>query len=121
MNILLISDDLSLVQSICRHLWRYGFSVDIVNSNEHRLGLALSRAYALVIVDEGLPGQREWEIIERIRNAGIRTPILLLTVLRQAVVGVVGRADGYLTRLFNGTELFSRIQALFQKKEGSHG
>lgn len=121
MNILLISDDLSLVQSICRHLWRYGFSVEIVNSNEHRLGLALSRTYALVIVDEGLLGQREWEIIERIRNAGIRTPILLLTVLRQAVVEVVGRADGYLTRLFNGSELFSRIQALFQKKEGSHG
>ncbi|HEX4152235.1 MAG TPA: response regulator [Steroidobacteraceae bacterium] len=118
MRLLVIEDETRIVELLRQAFERSGFVVDSVGSitaGDQALSLV---AYDAVILDLGLPDGDGLRMLARIRGAGNRVPVLILTA-RDAVEDRVGGldrgADDYLVKPFAVTELISRIKALLRR------
>ncbi|HEY8121681.1 MAG TPA: response regulator transcription factor [Myxococcota bacterium] len=120
MKVLYVEDDGEARELIARFLGEAGLSVE--TAHDGRLGLerALARAYDALVLDVKLPGMDGFEIIRRIRAAGVSTPVLCLTALGEVASRVRGLelgADDYLAKPFALAELLARIRALVRRRE----
>jgi two-component system OmpR family response regulator len=121
MRLLLVEDARPLARSIAEGLSEEGFAVDVSHDGEEGLHLASEIAYAAVILDRMLPGLDGLAVLARLRAAGIRTPVLLLTALGEVqdrVDGLDGGADDYLVKPFDFEELLARLRALVRRSRG---
>lgn len=119
MRILIIEDEVKLAGNIKRGLEQQSYAVDVAHDSDEGLSLALSEPYDLVLLDRMLPGSMEGvELLEKIRESGINTPVLLLTakssVLDRAY-GLNSGADDYLIKPFAFVELIARVRALLRR------
>lgn len=76
----------------------------------------------LIILDIMLPGMNGFDICRKLRNQGIKTPIIMLTAKGQEIDRVVGLelgADDYVTKPFSPRELVSRVRAVLRRTETS--
>src|SRR5204862_7228937 len=83
--------------------------------------LATQQATDLVVLDVRLPGIDGFEVLRRLRAAGSKAPVLVLTARSDEVDKVIGLelgADDYLTKPFGLRELMSRIKALLRRAYG---
>jgi two-component system alkaline phosphatase synthesis response regulator PhoP len=88
--------------------------VEAAADGEEGLRKAVQNNYDLVILDVMLPKKNGFDVCRDIRNAGIATPIIMLTARGQLVDKVLGLkigADDYLTKPFEVLELLARIEA----------
>jgi two-component system, OmpR family, response regulator len=120
MRVLYVEDDAEARELIARFLGEAGLSVE--TARDGRLGLerALGRAYDALVLDVKLPGIDGFELIRRIRAAGVTTPVLCLTALGEVASRVRGLelgADDYLAKPFALAELLARIRALVRRRE----
>jgi two-component system OmpR family response regulator len=118
--VLYVEDDAEARELIARFLGEAGLSVE--TARDGRLGLerALGRAYDALVLDVKLPGIDGFELIRRIRAAGVTTPVLCLTALGEVASRVRGLelgADDYLAKPFALAELLARIRALVRRRE----
>lgn len=116
--ILLIEDEVRLAASIQRGLAEEGHRVDHAADARAGEGLALERGYDAFVVDWRLPGGSGKALIETLRAAGRREPILLLTALgdlEHRVAGLDAGADDYLAKPFAFEELVARLRALLRR------
>src|SRR6202034_3830432 len=77
----------------------------------------------LILLDLILPGQNGLMVCEKLRKAGLSTPILMLTARRQTkdkVAGLKAGGDDYLTKPFQMSELLARIEALLRRAPTAH-
>ncbi|MFP3564474.1 response regulator [Paraburkholderia sp. SIMBA_030] len=121
MRLLLVEDDDLIGCGIEAGLRQAGFTVDWARDG-HKADLALTTtAYALVILDLGLPRVSGEEILRRLRDAGKDVPVLVLTAkgtVVDRVVGLEAGADDYLGKPFDLTELIARCRALLRRAQG---
>lgn len=123
MRILLVEDDASLGESLCKGLRYNGDSVEWVTRGEDALSLAFSGDFDVAILDIGLPDGSGIDVLRRIRqhkDAG-QLPVLLLTALdriEQKVSGLDAGADDYLTKPFDLQELLARLRVLTRRSLG---
>ncbi|MDB5695667.1 MAG: DNA-binding response regulator [Sphingomonas bacterium] len=120
-RILLIEDDPSLARGIAGMLRVTGHVMDIASDGETGLMMLDGEPFALVILDLGLPDISGLEVLRRLRRAGNKTPVLVLTArdaLDDRVGGLDAGADDYLLKPFEPTELEARIRALLRRSEG---
>ncbi|MGB9604935.1 MAG: response regulator transcription factor, partial [Bryobacteraceae bacterium] len=85
---------------------------------EQGLAKASAGGFDLIILDVMLPRLSGFEVCRRLRQAGVETPILMLTARSQVVDKVVGLktgADDYVTKPFDMMELLARIEALLRR------
>ncbi len=116
--VLLIEDEARLAASVRRGLEEEGYTVDIALDAAEGERLALSRGYDLYVVDWRLPCGDGKTLVERIRAAGRREPVLMLTALADVehrVAGLEAGADDYLPKPFEFEELLARIRALLRR------
>ncbi|MGB7981328.1 MAG: response regulator transcription factor [Candidatus Nanopelagicales bacterium] len=117
MRILVVDDEVNLAASIQRGLIAEGFLVDVVHDGQEALWAATERAYDLVLLDLMLPSLSGYTVVERLRQRGVWTPILMLTAkdgeYDQADALDLG-ADDYLTKPFSFVVLVARIRALLR-------
>lgn len=122
MRILLVEDDLMIGESLARGLRDDGYSVDWVNDGV-AASIALQdreAAYAVALLDWGLPRQDGLQVLKVIRGKGIRTPILMLTArdaIDDRILGLDSGADDYLVKPFELSELKARIRSLLRRGE----
>ncbi len=118
MRILVVDDEVNLARSIQRGLTAEGFTVDVVHDGEEALWAATERAYDVVVLDLMLPKLNGYKVVERLRQRGVWTPILMLTAkdgeYDQADALDLG-ADDYLTKPFSFVVLIARIRALLRR------
>jgi two-component system alkaline phosphatase synthesis response regulator PhoP len=117
-RILLIEDEPGLVLTLTDRLEGEGYQVESCGDGESGLERASSGAFDLIILDLMLPRKSGLEVCRRLRQAGVGTPILMLTARSQVVDKVVGLqvgADDYLTKPFDMMELLARIEALLRR------
>lgn len=115
MWILLIEDEKRLARSIANGLDEEGHVVDVAEHGIEGQSMAMGNAYDALIVDWRLPGRDGKTIIENLREAGRRYPILMLTALGDVdhrVAGLDAGADDYLPKPFKFEELLARLRAL---------
>jgi two-component system alkaline phosphatase synthesis response regulator PhoP len=117
-KILLIEDEEALRMTLTDRLVAEGYSVDCAADGEEGLRKATEVACDLVVLDVMLPRKNGLDVCREIRQAGLITPILILTARSLTVDKVVGLklgADDYLTKPFDMSELMARVEALLRR------
>jgi DNA-binding response OmpR family regulator len=115
MRVFVAEDDRGLRDVLVRGLKEAGYAVDSVADGEAAESALRSRDYEVAILDWRMPVLSGVEVIERVRGAGVRTPILLLTArdaTSDRVQGLNAGADDYLIKPFDFAELLARLNAL---------
>ncbi len=118
MRILLVEDEQNVAAFIRKGLEEEFYAVDMAEDGKEGLSLATSREYDLIILDLMLPEMGGIELCKRLRAAGLKTPILMITALDSVgkkVEGLESGADDYLTKPFAFSELLARIKALLRR------
>jgi heavy metal response regulator len=122
MSILLVEDEKNVASFIKKGLEEDVYAVDIAGNGPEGLSMATSNAYDLLIVDIMLPGFSGIELCKKLREKGVKVPILLLTAIDSVdskVEGLESGADDYLTKPFAFSELLARIKALLRRASDS--
>jgi two-component system copper resistance phosphate regulon response regulator CusR len=118
MKILLVEDDANAVLYLQKGLTESGLVLDVASRGEDALHLALTRDYALIILDVMLPGQDGWSVLKSLRNAGKQMPVLFLTArdaVEDRVKGLELGADDYLVKPFAFSELLARVRSILRR------
>jgi two-component system cell cycle response regulator CtrA len=118
MRILLVEDDPAFAQMLSIKLRSDGAVVEHTDSGEAAVGLALRIEYDIVILDLMLPDIHGLDVVRRIREARIETPVLIISGLSQSqskVKALNAGADDYLTKPFDNSELSARIAAAVRR------
>jgi len=118
MRALVVDDDLKISSYVEKGLREAGFAVDTAASGPDAFSLVRTTPFDVAVVDVMLPGFDGLELIERMRTAKIRVPVLILSARRSVddrVAGLRRGGDDYLTKPFSFTELLARVQALVRR------
>jgi two-component system OmpR family response regulator len=122
MRILLVEDDDKIASFVAKGLREAGYAVDRAGDGEDGLHLVLSEAYDAAIVDLMLPKLDGLQLIRRMRSAGQKTPVIILSAkssIDDRVRGLQSGSDDYLTKPFAFSELLARVQALIRRASGA--
>lgn len=122
MRILLVEDETRMAQALCEILRLEKYAVDHCADGESGLFAAQSGIYDLIILDVMLPKMDGFQIAKQTRQAGISTPILMLTAkaeIDDKIEGLDSGADDYLTKPFSTKELLARLRALARRANNS--
>ena len=121
MRILLVEDDPTTAQSIEMMLKSEGMVVDTTDLGEDGLEIGKLYDYDLIVLDLMLPDMDGLEVLRRLRDSRVETPVLILSGLTEPEKKVKGLgigADDYLTKPFDKAELLARIQAIIRRSQG---
>ena len=118
MRVLYVEDEKFLADAVKHNLEKQGIDVDHAADGEAGLNMAVSGIYDCMILDIMLPKLSGIEILERVREKKIDTPIIMLSALSEVedkVRGLNCGADDYLAKPFKTAELVARINALLRR------
>jgi DNA-binding response OmpR family regulator len=119
MNILIVEDERKLAEALAHIIKNENYSVDTVFDGAEGLAYALSGQYDAAVLDVMLPGMNGFEIVRRMRQAKIATPVLMLTAkgeIADRVYGLDSGADDYMQKPFATEELLARLRALTRRQ-----
>ncbi|MEI7612558.1 MAG: response regulator transcription factor [Betaproteobacteria bacterium] len=118
MRLLLVEDDLELANGLVNTLAQSDYVTDAVHTGQEAVTACAALIYQLVILDLGLPDEDGISVLHRLRNHGLRAPVLILTArddLKDRIRGLDAGADDYLSKPFEFGELEARIRALLRR------
>ena len=121
MRVLLVEDDPAMAQSLELMLKSASMVVDKTDLGEDGLEIGKLYDYDIIILDLMLPDMDGMEVLRRLRDARVETPVLILSGLTESEMKVKGLgrgADDYLTKPFDKAELMARIQAIVRRSQG---
>jgi len=121
MRVLLVEDDPTTLQSVKMMLESEGMVVDTSDLGEDGLEIGKVYEYDIIILDIMLPDIDGFEVLRRLRDSRVETPVLILSGLTESdkkVKGLGYGADDYLTKPFDKKELLARIQAIIRRSAG---
>ncbi|MBD3290710.1 response regulator [candidate division KSB1 bacterium] len=122
MKILVVEDEPHMQLGLRKNLEFEGYEVDIVDDGAQAVDAILENDYRIVILDVMLPGLNGFEVCKKVRAAGNKTPIIMLTAKGEEIDRVLGLelgADDYITKPFSLRELLARIKAILRRMEDS--
>ncbi|NMB86988.1 MAG: response regulator transcription factor [Chloroflexi bacterium] len=119
----MIEDDPAVANSLQIGLERDGFQVTWKNTGASGIEFALQHDPHLILLDIRLPDGSGFDFCRRMRQSGLRQPVMMLTVQREEIDKVLGLeigADDYMTKPFSLRELISRLRALLRRAYGEY-
>ena len=117
-KILIIEDEESILMALTDDLALEGYEVASARDGLKGLSIAKEKAHDLIILDIMLPKMDGFEVCKQLRQAGVGTPILMLTAKSQEIDKVLGLelgADDYVTKPFSPRELLARVKAILRR------
>ena len=118
MRLLYVEDEKFLAEAVKHNLEKRNFDVDLAFDGEDGLEKAVDDIYDCVILDVMLPKLSGIQILERMREKKVSTPVIMLSALSEVedkVNGLNSGADDYLAKPFKTEELVARINALTRR------
>ena len=118
MKLLLAEDEHALSEAIVLILEHNNYSVDAVYDGQEALDYILSEHYDGILLDIMMPKMDGLTVLRRLREQGIKTPVMMLTAkseVRDRVEGLDLGADDYLPKPFAMAELLARVRALTRR------
>lgn len=119
MKLLIVEDERKIGRALKLGFEQERMIAEVVHDGPNGLSTALAEEYDVIILDRMLPGGMDGiEICAKLREEGIKTPILLLTAkgqIRDRVAGLNAGADDYLVKPFSFEELLARVRALLRR------
>jgi heavy metal response regulator len=119
MRLLVVEDEKKVASFIKQGLEEEGYAVDAALDGEKGLEMALDGVHDLIILDISLPKMNGLQVLKKLRQQKVNTPVLLLTVratIEDKVLGLDAGADDYLTKPFAFQELVARVRALMRRR-----
>ena len=119
MRLLIAEDDLAEV--LCAFFEKNRFSVDTVNDGFSAYEYASSGEYDAIVLDVMMPKMNGVDVLRRLREEGIKTPVMMLTAKAQKddrITGFNAGADDYLPKPFEPDELICRVRAMLRRGGG---
>jgi DNA-binding response OmpR family regulator len=118
MRLLLVEDEIDIQSFLRRSLEEAGYDVEAAPDGKTAQRLAVESPFDILIVDLGLPDQDGISLILRLRQLGVRAPVLILSARRSVddrVRGLEQGGDDYLTKPFALAELLARLRNLLKR------
>ena len=118
MRVLYVEDEQFLAEAVKHNLNKEDIECDLAFNGEDGLNMALDKIYDVVILDVMLPKLSGIDILRRMRERKIATPVIMLSALSEVedkVHGLESGADDYLAKPFKTAELVARIKALMRR------
>ena len=119
MKILIAEDERRLSDALMHIMSEHRFIADAVYNGDDAYDYASAVQYDCIILDVMMPGMDGFEVVKRLREAKINTPVLMLTArssIQDKVDGLNNGADDYMTKPFSTEELLARISALTRRQ-----
>jgi two-component system response regulator MprA len=123
-HVLVVDDDEEIRASLRRGLSFEGFRVSLAGDGEEALRRVEAEPPDLIVLDIMMPGLDGLEVVRRLRAAGDRSPIIMLTArdaVPDRVAGLETGADDYLVKPFAFSELLARIRVRLRHRELGEG
>jgi two-component system, OmpR family, response regulator len=118
MRVLVVEDERTLAEGLRSGLEAEGFAVDIIHDGADGLHMAREHTYDAIVLDIMLPGLNGYRVCGALREAGVWTPILMLTAkdgeYDEAEALDTG-ADDYVVKPFSYVALVARLRALIRR------
>lgn len=121
MKLLIVEDEVLLSRSLSKGLRRLGYAVDCAFDGEEALELLEINAYDLMVLDINIPKINGLDVLKKIREAGSRLPVIILSAKNTVfdkVKGLDCGSNDYLTKPFDFLELEARIRNLLRQNTG---
>src|ERR1700730_9565718 len=121
MRILVVEDEASLAKQLTSSFAEAGYAVDHAADGERADFLAQTEMYDAMVLDLGLPKVDGLTLLRNWREAGLATPVLVLTARgswHDKVRGIDGGADDYVAKPFRIEEVLARLRALIRRASG---
>lgn len=119
MRMLVVEDDAAIADAVCSSLEQAGHVVDHLDDGRAAITALQEHAFALVVLDLGLPGEEGGEVLRRLRAAHDGVPVLVITAREEVDLRVrtldLG-ADDYLVKPFSLAEFDARVRALLRRQ-----
>src|SRR5215469_6102689 len=118
MRILIVEDEASLARQLASSIAEGGYAVDHAADGERADFLALTEEYDVIVLDLGLPKIDGLTLLRNWRDAGLATPVLVLTARgswHEKVRGIDGGADDYMAKPFRIEEVLARLRGLIRR------
>ena len=118
MRILYVEDATFLAEAVKHNLEKQGISVNLANNGEDGLENAMSDIYDCVVLDIMLPKLSGTDILKRMREKNVQTPVIMLSALSEVetkISHLEHGADDYLAKPFKTAELVARVKALVRR------
>lgn len=123
-RVLIVEDDRTLRETLGEALEQEGYSVTSAADGSTATDLVFARHFDLVLLDVMLPARGGFEVLRDMREHGLRTPVLMLTVRGDESDKVLGfdlGADDYVTKPFSLRELLARVRAHLRRARNAGG
>lgn len=120
MKLLYAEDEISMSEAVVDILTYHKYTVDAVYDGADALAYAEAEPYDGIILDIMMPKMSGMEVLQKLRQGGCRTPILLLTAkaeVEDRIQGLDMGADDYLPKPFAMGELLARVRAMLRRRE----
>ncbi len=120
MRVLLIDDDARLAELLIGYFDPQGVSLVHANNGHNGLHQLVAGGFDVVLLDVMMPGLDGLAVLRKIRDAGHRTPIIMLTARgdeADRVVGLELGADDYVAKPFSPRELLARLRAVVRRAD----
>ena len=118
MRLLVAEDDLDLAEALTAFLEKNQYTVDAVHDGSAALDYAGTGEYDAIILDIMMPQIDGLQVLTRLRDSGVSTPVMLLTARGEKddrVAGFNSGADDYLPKPFAPDELLARVRAMLRR------
>ena len=113
-KLLIVEDEKNISYIITENAKIEGYDCDAAYDGEDGLQKALTNSYDLILLDLMLPKMDGFKVCERLREANVAVPVIMLTAREEEADKIMGLeigADDYITKPFSKKELFARIKA----------
>ena len=121
-SILIAEDDRTLVRGLSDNFTSRGYDVTVATDGQAAIDHAFANQGDMILLDIMLPEVNGYEVCRRVREAGLTTPIVMLTAKGQeedVIRGLELGADDYVTKPFSIRELLARVEALLRRCSSS--
>jgi DNA-binding response OmpR family regulator len=122
MRLLLVEDEVEIQSFLQRSLTEAGFQVEAAGNARTAERMTIESTHDVLVVDLGLPDEDGLSLILRLRQLGLRAPVLILSARRSVddrVRGLEQGGDDYLTKPFALAELLARLRNLVKRNSSS--
>lgn len=122
-KVLLVEDEESLARLVSLQLRSYGYDVELAYDGKSALDMIADTQYDVILLDRMMPHGNGLEVLLKIRDEGIKTPVIFVTALNSPehiIEGLESGADDYVTKPFDERVLVSRIRSVTRRAEAQN-
>ena len=121
-RVLVVEDEEAIAQGLVFNLERKGYAVEVSGDGLDALDRIQRGSFDAVLLDVRLPGLDGFAVCQRLRAAGIFTPVVMLTARGQpddVIYGLKSGADDYVVKPFDLAEVLARVEGLLRRQQWS--